>query len=101
MVPRGCPVRLSPFLVVIETLRVFIRPLTLALRLLANLRVGHVVTRLLRIAILRSPIAGLFMIPIIFLFELCVAVIQAYIYTLLIRMYLEIFTHSKAITIHC
>merc|ERR1711936_968281 len=45
--PRGAPFALSPLLVLIETISIIIRPLTL--RLVANMTVGHVVCALVRV----------------------------------------------------
>merc|ERR1712240_248685 len=52
--PLGRPLTLGPFLVLIEIIRVLIRPLTLSLRLSANLLAGHIVLRLLRMRVLMS-----------------------------------------------
>lgn len=53
LVPSGAPRALVPFLVVVEAVRVLIRPLTLALRLLANITAGHVILALLATAALQ------------------------------------------------
>ena len=47
--PRGAPFALSPLLVLIETISIIIRPLTLTVRLVANMTVGHVVCALVRV----------------------------------------------------
>ena len=85
LVPRGRPMALGPLLVIIETVRLFIRPLTLRLRLVANMRAGHVVLGLC------SNAAGMAKLSYYFytLFEFFVCVIQAYIFTLLVRIYCE------------
>ena len=53
LAPGGAPAALAPFLVIIETVSILIRPLTLTVRLVANITVGHVVCALMRV-ILRS-----------------------------------------------
>ena len=48
LVPNGTPVVLISFIVLIETLRVLIRPITLRVRLAANITAGHLLLRLIR-----------------------------------------------------
>lgn len=87
---------LAPFLVVVETVRSFIRFLTLALRLTANLTVGHVILSALGVYIiygfLSSPINYFGIIALLFrigyiVFEFGVAILQAYIFFLLSCLY--------------
>nr|ABL09067.1 ATP synthase F0 subunit 6 [Odontoglaja guamensis] len=46
LTPAGAPMALSPFLVLIETVSVLIRPLTLTVRLIANISAGHIILSL-------------------------------------------------------
>lgn len=93
LAPAGAPLALIPFLVLIETIRILIRPITLTVRLIANIRAGHIILSLIS-NVLRSSIRilplSLRVTVIIFynLFEVFVSVIQAYIFTLLISLYL-------------
>lgn len=92
LVPAGSPVVLIPFLVIIETIRVTIRPLTLRVRLIANIRAGHIVLALISNVMsscLGYGILGLLTILIVsyYLFEFFVCFIQAYIFTLLLSLY--------------
>jgi len=48
LLPSGRPIPLAPFLVIIELISVLIRPVTLSLRLIANILAGHIVLGLLR-----------------------------------------------------
>jgi len=48
LVPRGTPIALVPFIVLIELVRRIIRPLTLAVRLAANIVAGHLLLVLVR-----------------------------------------------------
>lgn len=92
MAPSGAPLGLAPFLVLIETVRILIRPLTLTVRLMANIRAGHIVLGLLanRLTVLTGHIL---ILPLALLnvgymlFEFFVCVIQAYIFSLLISLY--------------
>jgi len=47
LIPLNTPIILTPFLVLIETIRIIIRPLSLSIRLTANLIAGHLLITLL------------------------------------------------------
>nr|YP_010743379.1 ATP synthase F0 subunit 6 [Arion flagellus]WES82239.1 ATP synthase F0 subunit 6 [Arion flagellus] len=94
LVPSGSPLILIPFLVLIETISILIRPLTLTVRLVANISAGHIVMTL--ISNILSPLSlNLTFFSIYFLslgymlFEMFVSVIQAYIFTLLVSLYMK------------
>ena len=57
-VPEGVPIYLAPFLVLIEIVRVGVRPITLSFRIAANLRTGHVVLGLLGSSISSLIVVG-------------------------------------------
>lgn len=91
--PKGTPGALIRFIVLIELVRNIIRPLTLRVRLIANMTAGHLLLCLLRsnISILRpgvrvGVIAGLVLLVTL---EIAVSLIQAYVFTLLFTLYLE------------
>ena len=91
--PLGSPVFLSPFLCLIELVRNFVRPLTLCVRLTANLRTGHILVGLLGTGFLST---GSYLMVLIFLFslfyfifELGVCFVQSYIFTLLPTLYVD------------
>merc|ERR1712083_160957 len=88
LAPGGCPSLLVPFLVLIETVRSLIRPLTLGVRLIANISAGHIIIGLLRTIIASAGVFGFGLSVFYSTFEVFVACIQAYIFTLLLRMYL-------------
>jgi len=91
--PIGSPALLNPFLCVIELVRTCVRPLTLAVRLTANLRTGHILIGLLGVGFTASSITIASLLTLIglfyFIFEIAVCVIQAYIFTLLPTLYLD------------
>lgn len=110
--PKSVPVALRPLVGVIEFFSTFfIRPFSLAVRLFANLVAGHVMLSLLLVTgyffILNtftgevSPLkggAGVLWFTMglgIFLFEMLVAVIQAYIFTLLSAFYIQTSVHPE------
>jgi len=93
LTPAGAPAVLAPFLVLIETVRITIRPLTLTVRLIANISAGHIVLSLIANCI--RAVGGFTLLIIIFLnvgyniFEIFVCLIQAYIFSLLLKLYGE------------
>ena len=93
LAPRGTPITLLPFMVIIEVLSTLIRPLTLAVRLAANIIAGHLLFALLRGCAspnngLENLIYILVLIPLGVL-ELTVALIQAFVFSLLSRLYVQ------------
>nr|YP_010574519.1 ATP synthase F0 subunit 6 [Succinea arundinetorum]UZH97773.1 ATP synthase F0 subunit 6 [Succinea arundinetorum] len=94
LLPSGAPMGLSPFLILIETVSIIIRPLTLTVRLMANISAGHIVLALISnvlVSSLNSMPSYLLMLLMTFyyMFEYFVAIIQGYIFTLLISLYME------------
>lgn len=91
LVPLGTPGPLIPFIVVVESLRNIIRPITLAVRLAANMIAGHLLLALMRGAIrLAAPFSG-WRIAIrqvaLLTLEVAVAFIQAYVFAILCTLY--------------
>ena len=91
LVPLGTPYALIPFMVIIELVRSVIRPLTLSVRLAANIVAGH-----LLIVLIRNPIARInfnFIILVLsallllLILELAVSFIQAYVFRTLTSLY--------------
>ncbi len=90
--PEGTPLVAAPLLVVIEILSYLSRPFSLAMRLAINMLVGHVLLQLLAGFVILLGVVGV--VPIafmgaIFLLELLVAVLQAYVFTILSCIYLN------------
>lgn len=107
--PRSVPIAMRPLVGVIEFFSVFfIRPFSLAVRLFANMVAGHVMLSLLLVTgfvfvinIGEIPLKGMFGFAWfalglgIFLFEIMVAVLQAYIFTLLSAVYIQTSVHPE------
>lgn len=94
ILPAGAPGWLNPLLVLIETIRIIVRPLTLAFRLAANLTAGHVVLSLIGVyttaGILRVSISSIFLFLVnlgYIYFEVIITYIQAFIFCLLLTIY--------------
>ena len=90
--PRGAPFALSPLLVLIETISIVIRPLTLTVRLVANMTVGHVVCALMRVKLraMRGVWSLSFVIMFYMTFEFGIRLVQAYIFRLLLTLYSDL-----------
>jgi len=93
LVPLGTPGVLMPVIVIIESIRRVIRPLTLAVRLAANIVAGHLLLSLigsqlanLSVLLLIAAIVGLIMLIVL---EMAVACIQSYVFTVLNTLYLK------------
>lgn len=91
--PIGSPVLLNPFLCLIELVSNLVRPLTLSVRLTANLRTGHILMALSGMSFVNGGVlVGLFVFIIglfYFMFELGVCFVQGYIFTLLPTLYVD------------
>nr|YP_003345065.1 ATP synthase F0 subunit 6 [Coloconger cadenati]BAI53436.1 ATPase subunit 6 [Coloconger cadenati] len=96
LLPEGTPVPLIPILIIIETISLFIRPLALGVRLTANLTAGHLLIQLIATAVFvllpTMPAVAILTMTVLFLMtllELAVAMIQAYVFVLLLSLYLQ------------
>ena len=103
--PGGMPLPLLVFMIPIEIISYFVRPVTLAMRLFGNMLGGHVVMSLfgsfvvaLGLVALSGGIASLAIIPSVLSFgmivaltglELVVAILQAFVFTALATVYLN------------
>jgi ATP synthase subunit 6 len=92
--PDGAPDWLNPFLVLIESSRILVRPLTLSFRLAANITAGHIVLSLLGIYLSAALFSSytsrtvlLILSSFYILFEVAICIIQAYIFCLLVSLY--------------
>jgi len=100
LLPDGAPRWLNPFLILIETTRIIVRPLTLSFRLAANISAGHIVLGLINIycsaAVISSLPITISLLPIsigYILFEVAICLIQAYIFCLLLTLYANDHAH--------
>nr|QXU59922.1 ATP synthase F0 subunit 6 [Callipepla douglasii] len=96
LLPEGTPTPLIPALIMIETTSLLIRPLALGVRLTANLTAGHLLIQLISTATITllpmMPPISILTAAILFLLtilEVAVAMIQAYVFVLLLSLYLQ------------
>jgi len=98
-VPAGAPKVLIPFLVLIEVISYFVRPVSLSVRLFANMLAGHTMLKVFGgLAVMIASAGGVFVagsiLPLVAIIgltglEILVAVLQAYVFTILTCMYLN------------
>nr|AAV49592.1 ATPase subunit 6 [Ptilonorhynchus violaceus] len=96
LLPEGTPTLLIPALILIETTSLLIRPLALGVRLTANLTAGHLLIQLISTAtttlMTTMPVVSLLTLAVLLLLtilEVAVAMIQAYVFVLLLSLYLQ------------
>ena len=100
LIPNGIPFWLLPIMLVVEILGLFTKPFALAIRLFANMTAGHIVILALigLIFILHTyvvvPVSISFAL-FIFLLEILVALLQAYIFTMLSSLFIGMAVHQE------
>lgn len=100
LIPHGIPVVFAPLMFLVEFIGLFTKPFALAVRLFANMTAGHVVilsfVSLIIVfkTVLMSPVSVAFALFINVL-EILVALIQAYIFSLLTAMFIGMAAHPS------
>nr|DAC76861.1 TPA_asm: ATP synthase F0 subunit 6 [Tetraponera rufonigra] len=92
LTPLGTPGVLMPFMVLIESISMVIRPFTLAIRLSANMIAGHLLLSLLGStgeSIMMTSILIMMLMSqiLLFILEISVSMIQAYVFSILSVLY--------------
>ena len=95
--PSGLPIIMIPLIFAIEFFSFLVKPITLSVRLFANMVAGHVLLKVIATFAVSLGIFGV--LPLLFAsammaFELFVAILQAYIFSILICSYLSEATKS-------
>lgn len=91
-VPHGTPAVMMPLLVPIEVISYLARPVTLALRLFANMTAGHTMLKVFAgfVVLLGAfGVAPMVVIVALYGLELLVALLQAYVFAILTSLYLH------------
>nr|YP_009720750.1 ATP synthase F0 subunit 6 [Athalia icar]QGL07079.1 ATP synthase F0 subunit 6 [Athalia icar] len=91
LIPQNTPFMLMPFMVLIETTSNIIRSITLSVRLTANMIAGHLLMALLSSNGSLLSLPGILFLTFVQFFllilESAVAIIQAYVFTVLSTLY--------------
>lgn len=91
--PHGTPLWLAPLMIIIELFTYLARPASLSLRLAANMMAGHILLKVIASFVVTLMIYLKFLpIPLMVIligFEIFVAILQAYIFTILSCVYLN------------
>ncbi|NKB66999.1 MAG: F0F1 ATP synthase subunit A [Candidatus Latescibacteria bacterium] len=96
--PPGVPLALAPLLVLVELMGLFIKPLALCIRLFANMTAGHLIIvvalgfTIVFQTLWLAPISVAFAAAI-YLLEIFIAFVQAYIFTLLSAIFISMAAH--------
>jgi F-type H+-transporting ATPase subunit a len=90
--PPGVPMWTAPLLVPIEIISYFVRPVSLSLRLAANMMAGHTLLKVFAGFVVLLGIAGV--VPLVFVvlltgLEIMIACLQAYVFTILTCLYIN------------
>jgi len=98
LVPAGVPKWLFPIMVPVEVLGLFTKPFALTVRLFANMVAGHIVIFfLIALTVLISPVIAPVSVAFalgIYLLELFVALVQAYVFTMLSAVFIGMTQHA-------
>jgi F-type H+-transporting ATPase subunit a len=81
--PSGAPIYMAPLLIPIEIISYFVRPVSLSVRLFANMMAGHTMMKVF------GGFAPLVILVGLTGFEILVAVLQAYVFAVLTCLYLN------------
>nr|UAT98517.1 ATP synthase F0 subunit 6 [Dichoptera sp. WW-2021a] len=88
LLPKGTPTAISPMMILIETTGNIIRPISLSVRLTANMIAGHLLMTLLGEINSIKTICIILPIQIMLtMFETAISMIQAYVFSTLMTLY--------------
>jgi F-type H+-transporting ATPase subunit a len=98
--PAGSPAFLAPLLIVIEVISYLFRPITLGVRIFANILAGHIMIKLFAdLTVMMTNAIGVFgyalaVLPVAFMaimycFEVMIFIVQSYIFVLITSMYIR------------
>ena len=92
LMPTGIPVFMAPLIIPIEVLSYFTRPVSLALRLFANMTAGHTMLKVFAGFVFTLGVFGvvpLALVAALIGLEFIIAFLQAYVFTILTCVYLN------------
>jgi F-type H+-transporting ATPase subunit a len=92
LMPTGIPVFMAPLIIPIEVLSYFTRPVSLSLRLFANMTAGHTMLKVFAGFVFALGVFGvvpLALVTALIGLEFIIAFLQAYVFTILTCVYLN------------
>ena len=92
LMPAGVPMFMAPLIVPIEILSYFTRPVSLSLRLFANMTAGHTMLKVFAGFVVLLGVFGVLPLALVAALtglELIIAFLQAYVFTILTCVYLN------------
>ena len=92
LMPAGIPVFMAPLIIPIEILSYFTRPVSLALRLFANMTAGHTMLKVFASFVFGLGVFGIVPLALVTALtglEFIIAFLQAYVFTILTCVYLN------------
>ncbi|MGP9804330.1 F0F1 ATP synthase subunit A [Paracoccus sp. NSM] len=94
---RSAPLAVRPILAVIEVISYFVRPLSLSIRLAGNMIAGHAVIKVFAGFAAIAAVAPVAVVAVVgmYAFEVLVALVQAYVFTILTCVYLKDALHPS------
>lgn len=99
LLPSGLPIAVIPIMIIVEFLALLTKPFALCVRLFANMTAGHVVIFALigLIMLMGYPIVPLSIAfsLFIYLLEILIALLQAYIFTMLSALFIGMAVHQE------
>lgn len=100
LIPKGVPLFVLPIIAVIELVGLFTKAVALCIRLFANMTAGHILLLSLTglIIVFKTAWAAVGFVPFtlfIYLIEVLVAFLQAYIFTLLSALFVGMAIHQE------
>lgn len=96
--PKGVPIFLIPILVPIEIVSYISRPISLAVRLAANMMAGHTIIKVFAMFVVTLGIWGiapLLFIVVLYVLETLIAFLQAYVFAVLTCLYINDSFHPE------
>ena len=96
--PKGVPVFLIPILIPIEIVSYISRPISLAVRLAANMMAGHTIIKVFAMFVVTLGVWGiapLLFIVVLYVLETLIAFLQAYVFAVLTCLYINDSFHPE------
>lgn len=98
LVPPGVPTFVLPIMIIVEFIGLFTKPFSLLMRLFANITAGTIIIfSLIGLIFIMGYAGSVIAVPFalfIYMIEIFIALLQAYIFTLLSALYIDMARHS-------